>query len=129
MSTLILVQKIKITLTFIKHKVIRPHKFCTTLSPPPPDDFGCFCSEAVVLLLLLLIHCLMFHPLVCGGSVFGLFFCYTLLSVLSRFANILWRTRGLSSNVSFYCSFSGLKCQKLLEFEHFFDGKIQHLSV
>ena len=29
------------------------------------------------------------HPIVCGGSVFGILFCYAFLSVISSFAIIL----------------------------------------
>ena len=45
--------------------------------------------------MLLLIHCLLFVPIVCGGSVFGPLFCYVLLSGLSSFAIILMGKREL----------------------------------
>ena len=62
------------------------------LIPPSLVAQAAVRSKAVVLSLL--IHCFMYPPIVCGGSMF-VCFCYALLSVLSSFVIILMRKREL----------------------------------
>ena len=52
------------------------------------------CSNAMVLLLLLLIHCLLLLPLLVGGGGWSMY-CYTVLSLQSRFLIISLRKREL----------------------------------